>query len=252
MSSRIFTSRGLLYFVGGTISSWGGYNFYAYFDSKNWPRVDGRILGVYPYYAWLGDDKERYHVDYEYSWEGETHIGVTVETGSAWAWWMGNTMRDTIGTNEIKKGRIRPGGRIKVFVNPSKPHQCGLFRTVDPNRNGYITGIGVSLFPMAWMLPKNHKLEIVRKIHWYYKRRISFDTRKTRVIDVIFDRNASAPVFHKEASYKANTAIRNKLGLDSDKWDADVQQKRINRLRKEAEKDVKSPEDIIPPKISSA
>eukprot|EP01060_Flectonema_neradi_P023129 TRINITY_DN3134_c0_g1_i1.p1 TRINITY_DN3134_c0_g1~~TRINITY_DN3134_c0_g1_i1.p1 ORF type:complete len:273 (+),score=43.12 TRINITY_DN3134_c0_g1_i1:44-820(+) len=256
IKNRVFTSRGMLYICGTTIWSWGAYNFYAYYDSKHWPRVDGRILGIYPYFAWMGDDKERYHVDYEYEWEGKKYIGVTVETGSAWAWWMGNFMRDTMGLNETRKGRVRPGGLVKVFVNPKKPHQSGLFRTVDANRNGYISGIGASMIAMAWYLPKNHRFELVRKIEFLYRRRLINDTRKTRIIDVIFDRSESKPPLHKQPNYVPDPSIRERLGLDSDKWDNDVQQKRINRLKKEADAagNIESSEKTTPPppKISSA
>ena len=218
--------------------AYSSYCSYQFYSSKHWPRVDGHVLGIYPYRAWLGDDKDRYYVDYEFEFNDQKRFGVQVETGSIWSWWMGDFMRDTIGSNEIRRGRLRTGGQVKVFVNPNDPKQCALFRTADPTRNGMLMGWGATIILGAMMcLPKNHKFEFVNKIRWFVRYRLMFNTKKTRVLDVVFDRAEHVTPAWKQKGYTPNASVRNKLGLDSEKWDADVQQKRIDREKKDAERE---------------
>eukprot|EP01063_Lacrimia_lanifica_P030680 TRINITY_DN4913_c0_g1_i1.p1 TRINITY_DN4913_c0_g1~~TRINITY_DN4913_c0_g1_i1.p1 ORF type:complete len:245 (+),score=96.18 TRINITY_DN4913_c0_g1_i1:80-814(+) len=236
IEGRIFSTRGLSYVVGGALIGYSGYCTSKFYNSKFWPRVDGRILGVYPYRAWLGDDAYRFKVDYEYEYDGKKHYSTQVETGSIWKWWMGDWFRDTIGTNEVKRGRFRTGGLVKVFVNPEAPNQCGLFRTNDATRNGVVMGSGATLIFAAWFLfPKNHRFDFVQKMRWFYKYRLMFNAKKTRVIDVVFSRNENHVPAYKQEGYVPNEAIRSKLGLDADLWDKDVQDKRKERLLKEEE-----------------
>eukprot|EP01064_Diplonema_japonicum_P007969 TRINITY_DN15551_c0_g1_i1.p1 TRINITY_DN15551_c0_g1~~TRINITY_DN15551_c0_g1_i1.p1 ORF type:complete len:263 (+),score=49.41 TRINITY_DN15551_c0_g1_i1:50-790(+) len=234
VESWIFSSRGMSYLVGGAMVGYSGWCTGKFFSSKNWVRVDGRVLGLYPYAAWLGDDIFRHHIDYEFEFNGEKRYGVQVETGTMWCWWMGDMLRDTVGSNEIKKGRLRPGGMVKVFVNPDKPSECGLFRTADPTRNGAISGIGATLIFGAWFcLPKNHRFEVVNKARWFYRYRLLFNNKKTRVIDVVFDRNPDVKPAYKQPGYHPNDAMRSRLGLDSEKWDREVQAIKKDRIRKE-------------------
>ena len=237
LESRLFSTRGVSYIVGGGLMAFGGLNTYNFYRSKHWPRVDGRILGMYPYSAWQGDDKLRYTVDYEFDFHGEKRYGVQVETGSMWRWWMGDVARDTMGSNEIRKGRLRPGGLVKVFVDPNNESRCGLYRTGDSTRNGIMMGVGGTLIIGAILcFPKNHRFEMVNKLRWFVRYRMMFHTGKTRLVDVVFDRAPDAPLpAYKQAGYTANVSMREKLGLDGEQWDADVQQKRKERLAKEAE-----------------
>ncbi|KAJ9471910.1 hypothetical protein DIPPA_18591 [Diplonema papillatum] len=243
----IFSSRGMSYIVGGCLVGYSGWCTSRFYVSKHWPRVDGRVLGMYPYYAWLGDDKERWHIDYEFDFNGKTEYGVQAETGTMWRWWMGDVMRDTVGTNEVKKGRLRPGAMVKVFVNPDNPRECALFRTADPTRNGAVMGIGMTFICGAMLcLPKNHRFEIVNKIRWFVRYRLMFNTKKTRVIDVIFARDPSVKPAWKSEAYVANDGVRSSLGLDSAHWDADVQNIKEARLKREQEEAAKTKGNLEP------
>eukprot|EP01061_Rhynchopus_euleeides_P028585 TRINITY_DN465_c2_g1_i2.p1 TRINITY_DN465_c2_g1~~TRINITY_DN465_c2_g1_i2.p1 ORF type:complete len:245 (+),score=83.05 TRINITY_DN465_c2_g1_i2:147-881(+) len=234
--SWVFSSRGMSYILGGTMVAYSGWGTTCFYYSKYWPRVDGHILGMYPYRAWIGDDKLRYYIDYEFEHNGEKRYGVQVETGTLWSWWMGDMFRDTVGSNEIRRGRLRPGSPVKVFVNPDNPKQCALFRTADPTRNGALMGTGATLILGAFLtLPRNHRFEIVNKIRWFFRYRMMMNAKKTRVIDVVFDRADHIEPAWKKPDYQPNPAVRDRLGLDSEQWDKDVQQKRLDRLKKEAE-----------------
>eukprot|EP01062_Namystynia_karyoxenos_P037176 TRINITY_DN27077_c0_g1_i1.p1 TRINITY_DN27077_c0_g1~~TRINITY_DN27077_c0_g1_i1.p1 ORF type:complete len:295 (+),score=96.76 TRINITY_DN27077_c0_g1_i1:87-887(+) len=236
LGSYVFKTKTLSYVVGGGLFAYSSWNTYRWYASKWWPRVDGRVLAMYPYRAWLGDDKHRYHIDYTYEYKGEQYFGAMVETGSFWRLWMGNFMRDSVGDNEIKRGRLRPGQMVKVFVNPADPRDAALFRLADSFHNGFAMGIGATIaFGGYFILPRGHRLPILDKMRWVWRRRILYNTSRTRVIDVVFDRDAETQAWRhpEESGWKSDPARREKMGLGPDAWDRDVQRVRSERIARD-------------------
>eukprot|EP00756_Hemistasia_phaeocysticola_P058959 Hpha_TRINITY_DN35647_c0_g1::TRINITY_DN35647_c0_g1_i1::g.68523::m.68523 len=235
----IFRTSTVSYVIGGGMFAYASWNTYRWYQSKEWYRVDGRILAMYPYRAWLGDEKHRYHVDYTFEYEGENYFGVCVQSGTMWRWWMGDFCRDSAGQNEINRCRMRPGATVKVLMNPNDPTDSALLRLPDSFRNGAMMGVGATLcFCAAWVLPPAHRLPILDKMRWVWRRRMQTDVRKTRVIDVVFDRDPETQAWRhpQESGWKPDEKRRSRLGLNAEDWDADVRQVTQRRQAKEREK----------------
>eukprot|EP01065_Artemidia_motanka_P030831 TRINITY_DN36969_c0_g1_i1.p1 TRINITY_DN36969_c0_g1~~TRINITY_DN36969_c0_g1_i1.p1 ORF type:complete len:271 (+),score=56.78 TRINITY_DN36969_c0_g1_i1:57-815(+) len=240
LEGLLFRSKTASYIVGGGLFGYASWNTYRFYDSKNWYRVDGRVLAMYPYTAWLGDDKERFLVDYTFEYEGEQRFGVAVESGTVWRWWMGSWLRDSVGQNEILRCNMRPGGSVKVMVNPRNPRDCALLRLPDSTRNGALMGWGATLAIVAFFsLPAGHKFPILEKMRWVWRRRVKENSNRTKIIDVVFDREPETQAWRypENSGYKPNVGLRQKMGLTDEVWDNDVQRMKQERIEKDRQRE---------------